>query len=72
VVAFEVLSEICQEFGDELTNGLARSFPRVDPSQATWTQPDDNPLVRDHDERAESSSAAMSTMFTVMKMFYSR
>ena len=32
VAAFEVLSEICQEFGDELVNGPAGSFPRVDAS----------------------------------------
>ena len=32
VVAFEVLNEVCQEFGDELVNGLVGSFPRVDPS----------------------------------------
>jgi hypothetical protein len=36
VVAFEALSEICQEFGDELVNGPARSFPRVDASQTVW------------------------------------
>jgi len=27
VVAFEVLSEICKEFGDELVNGPVGSFP---------------------------------------------
>ena len=32
VVAFEVLTEICKEFGDELVNGPVGSFPRVDPS----------------------------------------
>ena len=47
VVAFEVLSEICQEFGDELVNGPVRSFPRVDPAQTTWTQLGGNALVRD-------------------------
>ena len=35
VAAFEVLSEICQEFGDELVNGPVGSFPRVDVSQTT-------------------------------------
>jgi hypothetical protein len=34
-------------------------------------QPDRNALVRDHDERAGSSDAAMSVMYVVMKMFYS-
>ena len=32
VATFEVLSEICQEFGDELVNGPVVSFPRVDAS----------------------------------------
>ena len=32
MAAFEVVSEICQEFGDELVNGPVGSFPRVDAS----------------------------------------
>ena len=44
VAAFEVLSEICQEFGDKLVNGPAESFPQVDPSQTAWTQPGSNAL----------------------------
>ena len=71
VVALEALSEIYQEFGDELVNGPAGTFPRVDPSVTAWMQSGRNELVRDHDERAESSSAAMSTMFIVLKVFYS-
>ena len=47
VVAFEVLSEICQEFGDELVNSPVGSFPQVDPSQTAWAQPGGNALVRD-------------------------
>ena len=72
MVALEALSEICQEFGDELVNGLARTFPRVDPLVTAWMQPGGNALVRDRDERVESSSATMSAMFAVLKMFYSR
>ena len=72
MVALEAPSEICQEFGDELINGPARNFPRVDPSVTAWMQPGSNGLVRDRDERAESSSAAMSAMFPILKMFYSR
>ena len=71
VVALEALSEICQEFGDELINVPARTFPEVDSSVTAWMQLGGNALVRDCDERAESSSAAMSAMFTVLKMFYS-
>ena len=47
VAAFEVLSEIYQEFGDELVNGPIGSFPRVDASQTAWTQPCSNAFVRD-------------------------
>jgi hypothetical protein len=66
-----VLSEICQEFGDELVNGPVGSFPWVDVSQTVWMQPDRNALVRDHDEHAGSSDATMSVVYAVMKMFYS-
>jgi len=44
----------------------------MDASQTTWTQPGGNALVRDQDGRAGSSNAAMSAMYAVMKMFYSR
>jgi len=57
---------------DELVNGPVGSFPPVDASQTAWTQPGGNALVRDQDERAGSSNAAMSAMYAVMKMFYSR
>ena len=30
MVALEALSEICEDFGDELVNGPARTFPQVD------------------------------------------
>ena len=72
VVALEALSEISQEFGDELVNGRAKTFPRVDPLVTACMQRGGNALVRDCDELAESSSAAMSAMFTILKMFYSR
>ena len=70
MVALEALSEICQEFGDELVNGPAGTFPQVDPLVTSWVQPGGNALVRNHDERAESSSVAVSAMFAVLKMFY--
>ena len=50
MVALEALSEICQEFGDELINGPAGTFPRVDPSVTAWMQPGGNALVRDRVE----------------------
>ena len=71
MAAFEVLSEIYQEFSDELVNGPNGSFPQVDASQTAWTQPGGNALIRDRDERAGSSNATMSAMYVVMMMFYS-
>ena len=50
MVALEALSEIYQEFGDELVNGPARTFPRVHPSVTSWMQPGGNALVRDRVE----------------------
>ena len=47
-------------------------FPWVDPSTAIWEQRNQNTLIRDRDERANSSSPAMSAMFAVMKMFCTR
>ena len=66
-MAFEVLSQICQQYGDELTGSAAGTFSRVDPSIAVWAQHNHNALIRDQDERADSSSPAMSVMFAVMK-----
>ena len=37
-----------------------------------WAQLNSNALIRDRDERADSSCPAMSAMFVVMKMFYTR
>ena len=72
VVAFEVLSQICQQHRDELTGSAADTFPQVDPSTVVWAQRNRNALIQDRDERAESSSPTMSAMFAVMKMFYAR
>ena len=69
-MAFEVLSQICQQHGDELTGSAASTFPQVDPSTIVWAQRNNNALMQDQDEQADSSSPAMSAMFAVMKMFY--
>ena len=45
VVAFEVLSQICQQHGDELTGSAAGTFPQVDPSIAIWAQRNHNALI---------------------------
>ena len=72
VVAFEMLSQICQQHGDELTGSAAGTFPWVDPSTAVCAQRNYNALIYDRDERADSFSPVMSAMFAVIKMFYTR
>ena len=44
----------------------------MDLSTTVWAQRNNNALIRDRDEQADSSSPAMSAMFAVMKMFYTR
>ena len=72
VVAFEILTTLCQQHGDSLTNSAAGSIPQVDQAMAVWRQHDRVSMVRDHDERAQSSSPTMSEKFTVMQKFYAR
>ena len=72
MVAFEVLSKICQQHKDDLTGNAANTFPQVDPTTSVWVQHNRSALVKDRDERAESSTPAMTIMFAVMKMFYAR
>ena len=71
-MAFEVLSQICQQHEHELTSNAAGTFPRVDPSTTVWAQHNSNVLIQDQDEQVDSSIPSMSVMFAVMKMFYTR
>jgi len=72
MAALEVLLDICQEFGDELINGLAESIPRVAPSEVEWLNFEVDPLVMTEAERAQSLGPAMSAMMVVLKMFQDR
>ena len=71
-MAFEVLSQICQQHGDAITGSAASVFPWVDPSTTNWEQHSQNALIRDRDEHMNSFSPSMSAMFAVMKMFCAR
>ena len=71
MAAFEILSTLCQQHGDSLTNSVAGSIPQVDLAMVVWRLHDRVSVVWDCDKRAQSSSSAMSAMFTVLKMFYS-
>ena len=55
-MACEVLSQICLQHGDELTGSAAGTFPQVDSSTTVWALRNSNALIRDWDERADSSS----------------
>ena len=72
MAAFEILCTLYQQHGDSLTNGAAGSIPWVDPATAVWRQHDCVFVVRDCDERVQSSSTTMSAMFAVMHMFYAQ
>jgi hypothetical protein len=70
VAALEVLLDICQDFGDELIDGPAGSVPRVAPSEATWIDFGDDPLVMTETEQAQSSGSAISAMMAILKLYY--
>ena len=44
----------------------------MDPSTVVWAQRNSNALIRDGGEQIDSSNPAMSAIFVVMKMFYTR
>ena len=44
----------------------------MDLATIVWRQHDHVFVVRDHDERAQSLSPAMSAMFAVLQIFYAR
>ena len=67
--ALTALVDICQKHGDELGGGPAAVFPHVHPKEAQWSQVQGSTLVGDQGERAESSSAAMSAMMAVLKIY---
>ena len=70
--ALTALIDICQKHGDELAGGPTAVFPHVQPEEAQWSQAQGSVLVGGHGERAESSSAAMSAMMAVLKIYQSR
>ena len=70
--ALTALIDIYQKHGDELGGGPATVFPHVHPEGAQWSQAQGSALIRGHGEHAESSSAAMSAMMAVLKIYQSR
>ena len=72
VAALQVLLEICQDYGDELINGPARSFPRVSVTDTFVSQIGTEPLEMRETILGYSSSRAMSAMLAVLKLYYVR
>ena len=70
--ALTALIDICQKYGDELAGGPTVVFPHVHPEGAQWSQAQGSALIRGRGEHAESSSAAMSAMMAILKIYQSR
>jgi len=68
VVALEVLLEICQDYGDELINGPAGSFPRASVTDTFVSQIGTEPLEMRETILGYSSSPTMSAMLAVLKL----
>jgi hypothetical protein len=52
-----------------LVAALAGTFPRDDPRDAIWVQPQESALVRGLDEGQASDNHAMSAMFTAIRAY---
>lgn len=68
--ALEVLMDLRRRFPDASAHGPAGVIPSVDPATTVWEQAEGQALVRGHvhGERADSSCAAVSAMFAVLKL----
>jgi hypothetical protein len=66
---FRVIRDIMSRFPNELAAALAGTFPRDDPRDAIWVQPQGSALVRGPDERQASDNHAMSAMFAAITAY---
>ena len=67
--AFRVIRDIMSRFPSELAAALAGTFPRDDPRDAIWVQPQGSALVRGPAEGQASDNHAMSAMFAAIKAY---
>jgi hypothetical protein len=67
--AFRVIRDIMSRFPNELVAALAGTFPRDDPCDAIWVQPQGSALVRGLDEGRASDNHAMSGMFAAIRAY---
>jgi hypothetical protein len=66
---FRVIRDIMSRSSNELAAALAGTFPRDDPRDAIWVQPQRSALVRGPDEGQASDNHAMSAMFAAIRAY---
>jgi hypothetical protein len=67
--AFCVIRDIMSRFPNELAAALAGTFPRDDPRNAIWVQPQGSALVRGPHEGHASDNHAMSAMYAAIRAY---
>jgi hypothetical protein len=66
---FRVIRDIMSRFPNELAPALAGTFPRDDPHDAIWVQPQGSALVRGPNEGQASNNHAMSAMYAAIRAY---
>jgi hypothetical protein len=67
--AFRVIRNIISKFPNELAAALAGTFPRDDPRDAIWVQPQGSALVRGPNEGQARDNHAMSAMYAAIRAY---
>jgi hypothetical protein len=67
--AFRVIRDIMSRFPNKLVAALAGTFPRDDPRDAIWVQPQGSALVRGPNEGQASDNHAMSAMYAAIRAY---
>jgi hypothetical protein len=67
--AFRVIWDIMSRFPNELAAALAGTFPRDDPRDAIWVQPQGSALVRGPSKGQASDNHAMSAMYAAIRAY---
>jgi hypothetical protein len=67
--AYLILRDLMDNFPEELAIAMPGIFPRDDPSNSKWEQPEGSALAGGASEQQHSDTAAMSAMFAVMQLY---
>jgi hypothetical protein len=68
--AFYVIRDIMSRFPNELAAALAGTFPRDDPHDAIWVQPQGSALVGGPNEGWASDNHTMSAMYAAIRAYH--